>query len=247
MTPNSLKSQKVFSVPVHLCENYTQWLKSCLDAQTSVHVVTLNSEMVMLAETDPAVAQAISQADLVVPDGAGVTFYLKRQGIRQTRCPGIELSGSLLEAIAALPSPPLVVFYGGKPGIPETAAQKWRTRFPQLPILANHGYLSPEEEAAWLQLLQDKQPQVIFVGLGVPRQEFWIQQHRHLCPQSIWVGVGGSFDVWSGQKQRAPKWFCDNNLEWLYRLYQEPWRWKRMLVLPQFLLRTLTHPKTSAQ
>lgn len=84
------------------------------------------------------------------------------------------------------------------------------------------------------QTLKQLQPQVIFVGLGVPRQEFWIAKHRHLCPHAIWVGVGGSFDIWAETKTRAPKWLCDNNLEWVYRLYQEPWRWRRMLALPQF-------------
>ncbi|HEY9835334.1 MAG TPA: WecB/TagA/CpsF family glycosyltransferase, partial [Vampirovibrionales bacterium] len=71
-------------------------------------------------------------------------------------------------------------------------------------------------------------------GLGVPRQEFWIRENRHLCPEAIWVGVGGSFDIWSGQKERAPVWLQRLQMEWAYRLYQEPWRWRRMLALPQF-------------
>jgi N-acetylglucosaminyldiphosphoundecaprenol N-acetyl-beta-D-mannosaminyltransferase len=87
--------------------------------------------------------------------------------------------------------------------------------------------------------LKDLQPRVIFVGLGVPRQELWIAQNRHLCPDSIWIGVGGSFDIWAGTKQRAPAWFCNNHLEWLYRLYQEPWRWRRMMALPQFAVKAL--------
>ena len=77
------------------------------------------------------------------------------------------------------------------------------------------------------------------MGLGVPRQEYWIRQHRHLCPHAIWIGVGGSFDIWSGVKTRAPRWLRENHLEWLYRLYQEPWRWRRMLALPQFFLKAL--------
>ncbi|XTZ11959.1 MAG: WecB/TagA/CpsF family glycosyltransferase, partial [cyanobacterium endosymbiont of Rhopalodia inflata] len=105
----------------------------------------------------------------------------------------------------------------------------------------SHGYLSSEEEELWRQTLLDKQPQLILVGLGVPRQEFWIRQHRYLCPQGIWIGVGGSFDIWSGTKERAPRWLRDNNLEWLYRLCQEPWRWQRMLALPRFFFRSLIH------
>jgi N-acetylglucosaminyldiphosphoundecaprenol N-acetyl-beta-D-mannosaminyltransferase len=101
------------------------------------------------------------------------------------------------------------------------------------------GYHSPETEKILLETLTELQPQVIFVGLGVPRQELWIAKNRTLCPQAIWIGVGGSFDIWSGGKTRAPKWLANNNLEWLYRLYQEPWRWRRMLALPEFLFQAL--------
>jgi N-acetylglucosaminyldiphosphoundecaprenol N-acetyl-beta-D-mannosaminyltransferase len=96
------------------------------------------------------------------------------------------------------------------------------------------GYLSPETETAFCQALRDWQPGLILVGLGVPRQEYWIAEHRHLCPNAIWIGIGGSFDIWSGTKTRAPAWLRDNHLEWVYRLYQEPWRWRRMLALPRF-------------
>ena len=75
------------------------------------------------------------------------------------------------------------------------------------------------------------------MGLGVPRQELWISENSHLCPQAIWIGVGGSFDIWSGIKNRAPSWLGNNNLEWLYRLYKEPWRWRRMLALPEFAVK----------
>ncbi|MBD0344706.1 MAG: WecB/TagA/CpsF family glycosyltransferase, partial [Coleofasciculus sp. Co-bin14] len=103
-----------------------------------------------------------------------------------------------------------------------------------------HGYLSPEAEQELKDGLKQKQPRVIFVGLGVPRQEFWIAQNRHLCPEATWIGVGGSFDIWAGVKSRAPRWLGDNHLEWLYRLYQEPWRWRRMRALPQFALKAIT-------
>jgi N-acetylglucosaminyldiphosphoundecaprenol N-acetyl-beta-D-mannosaminyltransferase len=132
-----------------------------------------------------------------------------------------------------------IAFFGGQPGITEKAASNWQKKIPNIRILANHGYLSSEEMSDWIEVLKDQQPRLILVGLGVPRQEYWIREHRNLCPQAIWVGVGGSFDIWSGTKIRAPRFFCDNNLEWLYRLYQEPWRWKRMLALPKFFWRSL--------
>ncbi|XLQ11392.1 MAG: WecB/TagA/CpsF family glycosyltransferase [cyanobacterium endosymbiont of Epithemia adnata isolate EadnSB Bon19] len=231
----------ILNVFVHLLDDYSSWLLQCLNHHQGVHVVTLNAEMAMLAEKDSSVAEVIREADLVIPDGAGIVLYLRLRQQRQQRCPGIELAQSLLQELGSQENSPLIVFYGGKPGISHAAADQWRKKFTNISILSSHGYLSSEEEDLWRQTLLDKQPQLILVGLGVPRQEFWIRQHRYLCPQGIWIGVGGSFDIWSGTKDRAPRWLRDNNLEWLYRLYQEPWRWQRMLALPRFLLRSLIH------
>lgn len=233
------KTVSVLKSPVHLLNDYTGWLVQRMHASKGTHVVTLNAEMAILAEKNPDVATAIREADLVIPDGAGIVIYLRMRGQRQQRCPGIELAESLLERVGQLGNAYPIVFYGGKPGVTEKAAQTWRQRVPAISIIANHGYLSPAEEDSWKETLKTTQPKLIFVGLGVPRQEFWIRQHRYLCPNAIWIGVGGSFDIWSGTKERAPAWFCDNNLEWLYRLYQEPWRWKRMMALPKFFWKAL--------
>ncbi|WLT37238.1 hypothetical protein NON20_14880 [Synechocystis sp. B12] len=88
----SLPTASVFGVKVHLSDNYGHWLENCLQRGQGVHVVTLNSEMVMLVEKEPAVQEVIQGAELVIPDGAGVTIYLKLEGIEQSRCPGIELA-----------------------------------------------------------------------------------------------------------------------------------------------------------
>lgn len=237
--PESLKQVSVLHLPVHLCRDYLGWLRSRLELAQSTHIVTLNSEMAMLAERTPQLTAVIQQADLVIPDGAGVIFYLRLRRHKQKRCPGIELSASLLEVVNQQhPSLP-IVFYGGAPGVAEQAALFWQKRCPNLQITPYHGYLTPPEEDEFRHFLQTTQPRLIFVGLGVPRQEYWIANNRSLCPQAIWIGVGGSFDIWGGVKSRAPMWLRENNLEWLYRLYQEPWRWRRMLVLPQFALRAL--------
>ncbi|MDJ0581865.1 WecB/TagA/CpsF family glycosyltransferase [Crocosphaera sp.] len=233
------KTFPVLGLPVHLSHNYTNWLLEPRPKDQGVHVVTINAEMAMLAKKDPLVAQIIQEADLVIPDGAGVVIYLKMRGQQQQRCPGIELAQSLIEALANNGQSNLIAFYGGKPGVTEAAATQWRVKLPKVNIITAHGYLSSEEQETWKNTLKAQQPRLILVGLGVPRQEVWIRENRNLCPQAIWVGVGGSFDIWSGTKSRAPGWLRNNNLEWLYRLYQEPWRWRRMLVLPQFFITSL--------
>ncbi|MGK7931042.1 MAG: WecB/TagA/CpsF family glycosyltransferase [Microcystaceae cyanobacterium] len=233
---NSPKTATVLKLPLHLLPSYTDWLVERIEEGNGTHVVTLNAEMAILAEKEPEVANIIKKAELVVPDGAGVVIYLRLRKYKQKRCPGIELAASVMEKVGQQGTS--VAFYGGKPEIMDAAVKSWQKKIPNLSLIASHGYLSAEEQENWVKQLQDHQPRLILVGLGVPRQEFWIQQHRHLCPHATWMGVGGSFDIWSGVKNRAPKWLRENNLEWLYRLYQEPWRWRRMLVLPQFFIRS---------
>ncbi len=225
---------QVLGIPVHLHSDYLSWLEKRCQQGQGVHVVTLNAEMVMLARKNRQLATVIAQADLVIPDGAGVVISLSLQGKKQQRLPGIELAAALLSRMADTTTQGNIFFYGGVPGRAEAAAQFWREQYPEVIIQTQHGYLSEEEQSTLTETLSQQQPQLILVGLGVPRQEFWIAQNRHLCPKAIWIGVGGAFDIWGGAKSRAPAWFCDNNLEWLYRLYQEPSRWRRMLLLPRF-------------
>lgn len=234
-----LPESSVLGLPVHVSDDYVGWLMSRLHQGQGGHVVTLNAEMAMQGESNPELASIIRQADLVIPDGAGVVLYLRLQGKVVRRCPGIELAESLLWEVGKLRDTQPVFFLGGSPGVAIAAAETWQNRIEGLAIASQHGYLSPSEEDDLAYTLKDLQPCLIFVALGVPRQEFWIAQHQHLCPQAIWIGVGGSLDIWAGVKSRAPAWLRDNHLEWLYRLYKEPWRWRRMLALPHFALKAV--------
>ena len=229
----------VLDLRVHLLDNYTSWSLDRLERGIGTHIVTLNAEMSMMAQSDKALSEAIEAADLIIPDGAGIVVYLRLRGRKQQRCPGIELAASLIEQIGESDLPYSLCFFGGAPQTAEKAALAWQQKFPNLSILTQDGYVSGAAEVQWKQTLQQEQPRVILVGIGVPRQELWIKENRALCPNSIWIGVGGSLDIWAGNKERAPMWLRNNNLEWSYRLYQEPWRWRRMLSLPKFLWRSL--------
>jgi N-acetylglucosaminyldiphosphoundecaprenol N-acetyl-beta-D-mannosaminyltransferase len=228
---------KILGQPVHLCPDYTTWLVDRLQQGIGTHVLTMNAEIVIQANHNPELASIIDKAGLVTPDGAGIIMALKLHQISQTRCAGIELGQKLL-LLASQPEYGYpVFFYGGKPEIVRLAAKAWQTELPSLNIVGiEDGYIDEAGQAKLREQLQLKQPKIILVALGVPRQELWIHDNFHLCPGAIWVGVGGSFDVWSGVKARAPQIFRKLNLEWLYRIAQEPSRWQRALALPQFAL-----------
>jgi N-acetylglucosaminyldiphosphoundecaprenol N-acetyl-beta-D-mannosaminyltransferase len=239
----------VLGLPVHVMDDYPDWLLYSLREGKGTHVVTLNSEMTIQAEKNPTLANIIQNAELVIPDGAGVVLYLQYLlGEKIQRIPGIELAEKLLQTVVQKQISASIFFYGGAPEVATKAADLWKQKLPTLTISGTHsGYHSSGEEQELLQSLSQLQPQIIFVGLGVPRQELWISKNRHLCPNSIWIGVGGSFDIWSGTKTRAPDWLANNNLEWLYRLYQEPWRWRRMLAIPEFVFKSLIYSSFGAK
>ncbi len=228
---------KILGQPVHLSPDYTAWLIDRLQQGIGTHVVTMNAEIVMQANHDSELASIIHQAGLVTPDGAGIIMALKLHEIEQSRCAGIELGENLLRLASKPEFNYPIFFYGGKPEIVKLAANRWQTELPTLNFVGiEDGYIDATAQAKLLEKIQTTQPKIILVALGVPRQDVWIRDHFHLCPEAIWVGVGGSFDVWSGVKTRAPAFFRKLNLEWLYRIAQEPSRWRRSLALPQFAL-----------
>ncbi|MEN9210690.1 MAG: WecB/TagA/CpsF family glycosyltransferase [Thermostichus sp. DG02_2_bins_29] len=243
-----LTTYSVLGVQLHILQpaanlqSYAAWIEARITAAQGTQVVTCNPEMIMLAQQDPDFAQVLKAAELVIPDGAGVVWALRRQQIGVERVPGIELAETLIRSAALRGW--RVALVGGKPEVNQAAVERWQAQFPQLCLYGSHGYFSPEEEPELLQALQSFQPQLVLVGLGSPRQELWIQARRGLLPAATWIGVGGSLDIWAGKKERAPRWWRDHQLEWLYRLYQEPWRWRRMLALPRFAWQVLRDPSS---
>ena len=195
-------------------------------------IVTLNAEMTMAARANPELGAAIAQADLVIPDGAGVVWALGRQGFRVRRSPGIELARQLLVYAAAHRW--RVALVGASPEVMGRLVERLRAEVPALDLAFTiHGYQDPEQWPGLEQQLLQARPDLVLVALGVPRQETWIQR-LHSGQPGLWMGVGGSFDVWAGVKKRAPAWMGALQVEWLYRLIQEPARWRRMLSLPAF-------------
>ncbi len=195
-------------------------------------VVTANPELVVAAQSDPELARAVRAASLVVADGIGVVWASRRfRRPLPERVPGIELM-ELLCARAAEEGW-RVFLLGGLAGVAEQAAAALQRRWPTLQVAGtHHGYFS--EDDAVVEQVARSGAELLFCGLGSPRQELWLHRHLHPLGVRLAMGVGGSLDVLAGRTPRAPGWVRRLHLEWLYRLARQPWRWRRQLALPRF-------------
>lgn len=200
-------------------------------------VVTLGTEMVMRAQHDSEFRELVNQADLVVADGAGLLWAARRCGLSlPERVAGIDLVARLGEALAA--SGGSFFLLGAAPGVAEEAARTLGTRFPGLRIAGVQDGFFREDEPV-VQAVASSKATVLLTGLGSPRQEGWMRRHQERLGVGVGIGVGGSFDVLSGRKTRAPRWMIRLHLEWLFRLACEPSRLLRMMALPRFMGRVL--------
>lgn len=202
---------------------------------TPHHVVTADASLVMKTREDPDLRDLVNAAALVTPDGAGVLWAAKVLDLPlRERVPGVDLTQAICEMAAREGFG--VYFLGAAPGVAEKAAAALQAQFPGLRVVGTHdGYFQPEEEERLVEEIRAAQPDVLFVALGIPKQEKWIRQHQERLGVPVLIGVGGSFDVISGNLPRAPEWMQNCGLEWLYRVYLEPQRLPRLLALPRFV------------
>lgn len=208
-----------------------------------MQIVTINAEMAINAIEDPELATVIQACGLVVPDGSGVVWALRRKGVPTLKVAGVDLLRAL-SADAASRGGRLFLL-GAKPGVAQEAADALASANPGVVIAGvRDGYFKPEDEPALLEEIRQAAPDILLVALGVPRQEKWIASHQVALGVPVAMGVGGSFDVFAGRVKRAPKFFQQFHLEWLYRLIQEPWRFQRMSSsLPRFVVEVLKRDK----
>lgn len=199
-------------------------------------IVTTDATGFMRAQDDPEFRDIVNQADLVTPDGAGVVLAARLLNIPvEARCSGCDMVAGLCRVAAGLGRS--VYLLGAGPGVAERAAEKLTEQTPGLVVAGAHdGYFSEEEEPAIVEEIKRARPGVLFVALGIPRQEKWIRGHLEELGVPVCVGVGGSFDVISGLKRRAPVWMQRAGLEWVFRVAQEPWRLPRLKALPRLVL-----------
>ncbi|MBU2603230.1 MAG: WecB/TagA/CpsF family glycosyltransferase [Actinobacteria bacterium] len=201
---------------------------------------SFNPELAVKAQDDPAVTEALLAADLRYPDGVGVVWAAERRGVRGLeRVPGIELAERVLAGAAEEELP--VYLLGASPGVAKEAAAALRARMPGLHVVGcRHGYFGEDEEREIVEAINASAAAVLLVALGAPRQELFIERHKGDLGVGAALGVGGSFDVWSGRVRRAPDRVRELGLEWIYRLATDPKRVRRQVALPVFAWRVIT-------
>lgn len=198
-------------------------------------IVAINPEKILQAQKDADLMRLLNKATYQIPDGVGVLLASRINGGKiSQRVTGIDMLLTLCEQ--ASENDKSVFLYGAKPGVADKAKESLKEKFPNLRIAGVlDGYEKDEEHI--IQTINAAQADILFVALGSPKQEYWIVDHMKDLNVKIFQGVGGSFDVISGRVKRAPDIFQRFGLEWLYRLVTEPWRIKRQIKLPTFLLK----------
>ena len=221
-------------------DNYDELIKKLfkrIDNKEKSLVVAINPEKLMKAKEDQSLKDLLNRAEFQIPDGIGVILASKlNKGNIKSRVTGIDMMDRIVREAAKTGKS--IFLYGAKPGVADQAAQALRSKYPSLKIAGiQDGYEQDNEKV--IQKINEVKPEILFVAMGSPRQENWIEANRDRLYPSLYQGVGGSFDVLAGNVKRAPKLFLNTGTEWLYRLMIEPTRIKRQLALPIFLLETL--------
>lgn len=233
---------KIFDVPVasltqdsvvNKIENHI----SKTELKGFYHIVTADSLALLRAQKEPDFKATLLNAELIIPDGAGIVWAADFFNTPLlARVPGVALASEICKQ-AAINNWSLFII-GGKPDVIAKASQNLLSLYPNLVFKGvEHGYFKPDsnEENELLNKVVTSSPDIILVGMGVPRQEYLINKIRSKNLVSVAIGVGGSFDVISETLPRAPLWMQKFALEWLFRLWLEPFRLKRVLDIPVFV------------
>ena len=174
---------------------------------------------------------------MAIPDGGPLSTVGQKRGYKNMeRTTGPSLMGEIFEISAKKGY--RHYFYGSKEETLELLRQKLTSNYPGIQIAGMYSPpfrpLTEEEDKVVVEKINETKPDFVWIGLGAPKQEKWIDAHRNELKTKVAMGIGGSLDVFAGTAERAPEFFCKTGLEWFYRLCKEPWRAGRMMQLPVF-------------
>lgn len=237
---NAIEKVDVFRIPVTVFNSYSHATNTIIDrirtAQKSL-CIAINSEKSYFVQFDVKLNKLIHTADFLICDGVGIVVAVKiLYGRKIYRITGIDL---FLELMARAEKEGLKVFLlGATPSSNKGACEKLLVKHPKLKIVgSHHGYFS--DDVAVVRMINDSRADMVFVAMGSPRQEYWIGRYMHTIKASFFMGIGGSLDVVSGKVRRAPRFLCKMGLEGACRTLSRPHKWRRLIIIPRFLLMVL--------
>lgn len=231
----------ILGVPVDRVsmEDAIGFIADCVAGNRPTLIVTADASGIAQAQSDPELMGIYQSADLVTPDSVGVLWAARRLGKPMTeRVSGVDI----LDQTCALSAERgyRIYFLGAEPGIAELAAERMRLRHPGCNIVGNrHGYFPPESDAVVAQEIALTRPEILFVAMGIPRQEKFIRATADIVGAKVAIGVGGSFDVYSGKAKRAPRVVQRLHIEWLWRTALNPKKVAKARHLPRFAMMVL--------
>lgn len=197
-------------------------------------IVTADASGVVLAQTDEEFREIVNTADMVTPDSAGMLWASRKFGTPlPERVSGIDVAQHIC-GLAAEKGYKLFLL-GAAPGVAEAAAENLIKQHPGLKIVGIHDGFFNEDEPIVKQV-RESGAQVLFAAMGIPKQEKWITKYKDQLGVNLAIGLGGSFDVFSGNVKRAPQWMRRHGLEWVYRLVANPKKITKVASLPKFVM-----------
>ena len=236
MSPVAPSPVIILDVPVHpvTFEDFLALVGQFIAEGKPRQVCTANPEFVMTARRQPEFMTVLQNADLVLADGVGLLWAAKRLGTElPQRVTGSD--GIYLLAERAAQQGWTLFLLGAQPGVAEKTAKLLATRYPGLQVVGTWpGSPRDEDYPEIARRIKAARPDILLVAYGAPKQDIWIARHKEDLSVPVSMGVGGAFDFVAGVQKRAPGWIIRLNLEWLWRLITQPWRWKRQLDLPRF-------------
>ncbi len=222
-----MKTIKILEIPFTFFDHkkeFEEKIISFLKEEKLHSIFTPNAEIISIAERNNNLKKILMNSDLNLPDGIGVIFLAKKLGYKNLKkLAGIDAMKYMLSL--AVKEDISVYFLGAKEEILRDMIKKIEENYKGLSIAGyHHGYFLKDYEEKIIEDINMSAAKVLFVALGAPKQEFWIEKNKDKLKVRIAMGVGGSFDVLSERKKRAPKIFINLGLEWLYRIFQDPIR-----------------------
>lgn len=209
-----------------------------------VNIISGNPEVLYSGLKDKKLYEFYNDENsVIIPDGIGTVIASKilKNPVKE-KIPGIEVMEEIIKKCEK--ENKSVYLVGAKEEVLKECIINMLLKYPELKIAGSHnGYFDLDNCDDLILDIQNKKPFALFAAMGCPRQEIFIQKYSKVLPCCVYMGVGGSFDVFAGKVDRAPRWMINLGFEWLYRVAKEPFRIKRLMVIPKFLIKVIKSAK----